>query len=272
MMIVDTRAGTTKKHLNGDLTFRYFVPTNLQDIELNVDQQMQNLMQKAEAHLKLTESMPRSEEAKASVKLAYNESPIKFTLRLDTDPEADKKAHDEQNLLRAMQYGKEALDSLPLSGRLLKDLHYLVMQGEHNDKRYPGEFRTSPVWIGAEEDSLATAPFVPPVDDDMERAFAQLELFIHYDDRYHPLIKAALIHLQFEMIHPFIDGNGRVGRLLTQLYLIEQGFAHDYLPLSDTLFINQFRYLTGLASVEVSGTYEKWVKFFLKTLAQEYGL
>ena len=141
------------------------------------------------------------------------------------------------------------------------------MQGEHNEKKYPGEFRTSPIWMGDEHDTLESAPFIPPAPDDMLKAFYDLEQYINADDDVHPLIKAALIHYQFEVIHPFIDGNGRVGQLLTLLFLNERGILKGAaVNLPRVFHLRQFRYFTGLASVEISGTYEKWVRFFLEAL------
>lgn len=108
------------------------------------------------------------------------------------------------------------------------------MQGEHNEKKYPGEFRTSPIWMGDEHDTLKSAPFIPPAPDDMLKAFYDLEQYINADDDVHPLIKAALIHYQFEVIHPFIDGNGRVGQLLTLLFLNERGILKGAFRQSST--------------------------------------
>ena len=174
---------------------------------------------------------------------------------------------DRDNLLNALLYGLDHLDRLPLSGRILKDMHWIAMQGQHNEKKYPGEFRRSPIWIGDEKDTLLTAPFIPPSPDDMRQAFYDLEQYINADDNIHPLIKAALIHYQFEVIHPFIDGNGRVGRILILFFLIDRGILHGCsINLSKALHLQQFRYFTGIASVEISGTYEKWIKFFLNTL------
>lgn len=120
---------------------------------------------------------------------------------------------------------------------------------------------------GDEHDTLESAPFIPPAPDDMLKAFYDLEQYINADDDVHPLIKAALIHYQFEVIHPFIDGNGRVGQLLTLLFLNERGILKGAaVNLPRVFHLRQFPYFTGLASVEISGTYEKWVRFFLEAL------
>jgi Fic family protein len=260
------RQGYYREHGRGDTYYRSFVPTPLQEIALLHDEEMDRLLQQAYTHLHASEQKDKAQqEARSSVKLAYDVPELSI---LSMDDSADKlrkrKEEDCHNLLDAMDYGLERLQVLPLSARLLKDLHWVAMRAEHNGKKYPGEFRSSPVWIGSESDTLSTAPFVPPVGEDMTEAFTQLERYINYEERTDPLVMAALIHYQFEVIHPFIDGNGRMGRLLTLLFLIDRGVLSRYsLALSSALNLSQFRYFTGLASVEISGTYEKWVKFFL---------
>lgn len=123
----------------------------------------------------------------------------------------------------------------------------------------------------AAEASVKLAWNVPPLvllPDDMEAAFYDLENYINDDsDSAHPLIRAALMHYQFEAIHPFIDGNGRIGRLLVLLFLVNSGILHGCtVNISRSLHLRQFRYNTGLASVEISGTYERWTRFFLDVL------
>lgn len=189
---------------------------------------------------------------------------------MTNDKESEEKSLiDGDNLRNALEYGLDHLETLPLSGRIIKDMHWIAMQGEHNEKKYPGEFRKSPIWIGDEHDTLATAPFIPPSPDDMLEAFYGLEEYINAEEDVNPLVKAALIHYQFEVIHPFIDGNGRLGRLLVLLFLVDKGLLHGCtINLSGVLHIRQFFYYSGIASVEISGTYEKWIRFFLKALSE----
>ena len=275
--ITDPRSGYYHKNGRGVTAYESFVPQPLQHIVINVEDKGHNgqepallaLADKALEHLKAkdAEGKEMTEEiAESSVRLEWN-VPSMVLLSLGDETEKKKRDIDQQNMVRAIRYGIDCLERLPLSGRLLKDLHWVAMQGEHNEKKYPGEFRTSPIWMGDEHDTLESAPFIPPAPDDMLKAFYDLEQYINADDDVHPLIKAALIHYQFEVIHPFIDGNGRVGQLLTLLFLNERGILKGAaVNLPRVFHLRQFPYFTGLASVEISGTYEKWVRFFLEAL------
>lgn len=253
----------------GQTAYESFVPMPLQDVDINIDDETRRLAAGALAHIRQRdkEGIDVSEGAvKSSIKLAWNVPPL-FLMTDDKELE-EKSLTDRDNLRNALEYGLDHLDALPLSGRIIKDMHWIAMQGDHNEKKYPGGFRTSPIWIGDERDTLATAPFIPPSPDDMLKAFYDLEQYINTEDDVHPLVKAALIHYQFEAIHPFIDGNGRMGRLLVLLFLVDKGLLHGCtVNLSGALHARQFFYSSGIASVEISGTYEKWVRFFLKALA-----
>ncbi len=273
----DPRSGYYKINGRGRTAYESFVPQPLQNIVINVEDKGRNgqqptlleLADKALEHLKAKNAEGKdltADIAESSVRLAWNVPPM-VLLSLGDETEKAKRDIDQQNMVRAIRYGIDSLERLPLSGRLLKDLHWVAMQGEHNEKKYPGEFRTSPIWMGDEHDTLESAPFIPPAPDDMLKAFYDLEQYINADDDVHPLIKAALIHYQFEVIHPFIDGNGRVGQLLTLLFLNERGILKGAtVNLPRVFHLRQFPYFTGLASVEISGTYEKWVRFFLEAL------
>lgn len=265
MMNVE-RQGFYREHGRGSTSYRSFVPRPLQEVELQTDDKLDALLKQAHEHLQATADADELErEARSSVNLAYGEPELSLT----SGASNPQKEADLGFLRDTMKYSLEHRRQLPLSGRLLKDLHWVMMRGEHNEKKYPGEFRTSPIWMGDESDTLTTAPFVPPVEPDMMEAFYQLENYINYEEHTDPLIMAALIHYQFEAIHPFIDGNGRMGRLLTLLFLMDRGVISQFsVPLSTKLNLRQFRYFTGLASVEISGTYERWVKFFLEILAE----
>lgn len=265
----DPRSGRYKTIGQGSLAYQAFTPVPLQEVHLQDEDGLNELADKALAHMKERDTEGRdlsAEAAEASVKLAWNVPPL---MLLPDDEDLDRKMKaDTVNLLSALRYGLDNLDRLPLSGRLLKDMHWIAMQAEHNNKAYGGEFRRTPVWIGEEDDTLQSAPFVAPAPFDMEAAFYDLENYINDDsDSAHPLIRAALIHYQFEAIHPFIDGNGRIGRLLVLLFLVNSGILHGCtVNISRSLHLRQFRYTTGLASVEISGTYERWTHFFLDVL------
>ncbi len=171
---------------------------------------------------------------------------------------------DAENLYQASKRSLKMMNSLPLSGRLLKELHYMALYAAHYDKQYRGEFRRSPVWIGQGGQDLRSAEFVPPVDEDMLQSFSDLERFLHYEETVPPLVKAALIHYQFETIHPFIDGNGRIGRLLTLLYLKETfDLECPWIPLSGSLLQGIDRYYKEIRTVQLYGDYARWTQWFL---------
>lgn len=264
--LTDPRSGFYRENGSGRAAYPSFVPAPLQQIELNVDDEMRRLADRAMQHLRQRnrEGKDRSESAAAaSVHLAWNVPPL---LPVD-DILRQKIQTDTDNLRRALRHGLDELDRLPLSGRLIRDLHRIALQGEHNEKKYAGAFRTSPVWIGAPWDTLATAPFIPPSPEDMLTAFYDLERYINTTEADHPLIRAALIHYQFEVIHPFVNGNGRIGRLLVLLFLVGQGILDGCtIGLSTALQLRQPQYVNGLSAVELSAAYERWVRFFLTTL------
>ncbi len=168
------------------------------------------------------------------------------------------------NYVRAMNYGLRRLADLPLSLRLIREIHGELMRGVRGEESAPGEFRRSQNWIGPRGCTLRTARFVPPPPHQLARVLGEWESFLH--ERSEPvLITAALAHAQFETIHPFLDGNGRVGRLLITLLLYERGvLARPLLYLSLYLKRNQTEYYDRLQTVREKGEWEAWVRFFLE--------
>lgn len=143
------------------------------------------------------------------------------------------------------------------------------MQDVRGGDKYPGEFRRSQNWIGPAGSTLKDARYIPPHPEDMLEAMSDLEKFINSEKGLDPLIKIALIHYQFETIHPFLDGNGRVGRLLIALYLIEKKLlSHETLYISNFLKRNRVEYYDRLTEVRVKGNYEQWINFFLLALSE----
>lgn len=172
------------------------------------------------------------------------------------------------NYVSALKWGLKNLERLPLSLRLIREIHSQLLKDVRGFNKYPGEFRTSQNWIGPAGCTLTTAVFVPPEPDEMGPALYKLEDFIHNQSNIPALIKIALIHAQFEAIHPFLDGNGRMGRLLITFWLCEQKIlSQPLLYLSYFFKLNRSEYYEKLMDVRLNGDWESWIKFFLKGVA-----
>lgn len=169
--------------------------------------------------------------------------------------------------IKALNYGINRLGDLPLSLRLIKELHAIILNNQPH--KTPGEFKRSQNWIGAPGSALKDAIFIPPPPDEAIKAMGDLEKFIHKSSSLPELIDCALIHYQFETIHPFLDGNGRVGRLLITFYLFWKGILQKpLLYLSYYFKKNRQEYYDRLRMVSDTGNYEQWVKFFLEGIIQ----
>ncbi len=180
----------------------------------------------------------------------------------DLDAEAVDDWGEVQNYIRAISEAIAALETLPLSNRLLRQTHAILMQGVRGEHKRPGEFRESQNWIGV---SLKNAVFVPPHHDHVPDLMSDLERFLHADDIFvHPLLRIAIAHYQFETIHPFLDGNGRLGRLMIALYLASEGLlAKPALYLSDYFERNKTAYVDHLMAVRQGNHMREWLVFFL---------
>jgi len=184
------------------------------------------------------------------------------------EPGAD--AQEVKNYVYALEYGLERLETLPVSLRLMWELHQRLMEGVRGDFWTPGEFRRSQNWIGAPGATIETATYVPPPVDEMHTNLGQLEKFIHAPSDLPLLIRLGLIHYQFEAIHPFLDGNGRVGRLLVSLLLCAWGLLpQPLLYLSAYFEAHRSEYYRHLLAVSQNGDWESWLGFFLKGVAEQ---
>jgi Fic family protein len=173
-----------------------------------------------------------------------------------------------RNYVRALEYGVKRLRDLPLSLRLVRELHERLMKGARRDRATPGEFRRSQNWIGPPRSNIQTATYVPPPVDEMMPALDAWERFLHERDRLPDLIQCALMHEQFEAIHPFLDGNGRVGRLLITLFLIERKrLSQPLLYLSAYIEASRNDYYQLLQSVRTRGDWSSWLIYFLRGVA-----
>ncbi|NOZ11170.1 MAG: Fic family protein [Gammaproteobacteria bacterium] len=180
----------------------------------------------------------------------------------DIEPEKRDDWVEVQNYIEAINAAIKQLEQLPLSNRMLKDTHRILMQGARGETKQPGEFRVSQNWIGV---SLKNAVFIPPHQDDMKDLMGDLEKFIHNEELQVPhLIKVAIAHYQFETVHPFLDGNGRIGRLMIALYLASFGLLHKpALYLSDYFERHKTEYVDRLMAVREANKMKEWLVFFL---------
>lgn len=280
---MNNRAGKTVQNLSGNSEYVSFYPQPLPPSPPIVpDEEMQSLL--IEAHKKtallsgLSDRIPNSDlfismyvrkEALVSSQIEGTQCTLEDVL----DPEADENANadvsDVVNYVRAINFAAERMKELPLCCRLIRETHKVLMNSVRGCEKTPGEFRTSQNWIGGAGSTLKNARYIPPNPEDMTECMSALEQFMNADDTIDPLIKAALIHYQFETIHPFLDGNGRVGRLLITLCLLKAGIINSpVLYLSCYLKSNRIEYYDRMSEVRKAGNYEQWVSFFLRGIAE----
>jgi Fic family protein len=185
-------------------------------------------------------------------------------------PERDPNdLREVRNYIEALEYGLARLSELPLSLRFVRELHERLMRGVRGAHMTPGEFRRSQNWIGPPRCTLANATYVPPPVDEMNKALGEWELFLHDRTSLPDLVQCALMHEQFEAIHPFLDGNGRVGRLLITLFLSERGrLTQPLLYLSAYIEAHRSDYYDTLLRVRTAGDWESWLLFFLGGVQQ----
>lgn len=207
------------------------------------------------------------QEAVLSSQIEGTQSTLEDVLQFEADAKGldlPKDIEEVVNYVRAMNYGIKRLDELPLSLRLIREIHAVLLEGVRGAHRDPGEFRKTQNWIGPAGANLASATFVPPAVPDMREALDKFEKFLH-DDSLPVLIQCGLAHAQFETIHPFLDGNGRVGRLLITFLLCERKTLHrPLLYLSHYLKLHRAEYYDRLMAIRNEGNWEGWLKFYLR--------
>ncbi len=204
-------------------------------------------------------------EATKSSKIEGTQTEIEEAIKKESeiDPERQNDWQEVRNYIEAMNTSINKLKTLPVSTRLLKDAHRILMQGVRGEHRHPGEFRTSQNWIGGA--TINDAVFIPPVHTEVNELMSDLENFLHNQQVDVPvLIRAAIAHYQFETIHPFLDGNGRIGRLLITLYMVSSGvLTKPSLYLSDYFERYRTLYYDNLNKVREKNELDQWIKFFL---------
>lgn len=210
-------------------------------------------------------SMHIAKEATKSSKIEGTKTNIEDALLAKEDVNEEKRNdwQEVHNYISALNLAIENLKKLPFSSRLIKETHKTLLKGVRGKHKLPGEFRSSQNWIGGA--SIKDATFIPPTFDSVNEYMSDIEKFAHSEDFYFPdLLKIALIHYQFETVHPFLDGNGRVGRLMITLYLVEKGILKKpILYLSDFFERNRTLYYDNLMGVREKDDITQWFKFFL---------
>ncbi len=206
-------------------------------------------------------------EAVLSSQIEGTQSTLADLLRFETDAQSGAPFTDVRevsNYVDAMMYGLDRLRALPLSLRLIREMHARLLQGARGSALDPGQFRRSQNWLGGTRPG--DAQFVPPPVTELDRCLGELEAFMHEDvSGLPPLVKAGLLHVQFETIHPFLDGNGRMGRLLVTLYLcVPGGLTSPLLYLSLYLKTHRAEYYRLLQDVREHGAWREWLVFFLR--------
>lgn len=258
--------------------FKSFQPTELNKQWLLDDMEIQQLLSQADRqigrldmyseyipNIDLFISMHVAKEATQSSKIEGTQNNIEdaFFDKEDLGEERRDDWEEVHNYISAMNQAIQQLNELPFSSRLIRDTHRILLQSVRGQHKLPGEFRSSQNWIGGA--SINDATFVPPTHTSVPELMADIEKFAHSEEVYFPdLLKIALIHYQFETIHPFLDGNGRVGRLLITLYLVDkQILKKPILYLSDFFERNRTLYYDNLMRVRTHNDIKQWFKFFL---------
>ena len=278
---MNNRAGIYKNNLLGEMAYKSFMPAVLPPnppIELNKD--IVDLLVKANKQLALLEgissripnihlfiSMYVRKEALMSSQIEGTQATLEDVLDPCLEENTNRPVGDVVNYIKATDYAINRLKELPLCNRLIKEAHEVLLQGVRGQNKSPGEFRHSQNWIGAAGCNLQNARYIPPSVEDMIQAMSELEKYINGDDELDVLIRAGLIHYQFETIHPFLDGNGRIGRLLITLFLMEKKvLSTPTLYISYFLKKNRIEYYDRMNEVRSKGNYEQWIKFFLEAV------
>lgn len=214
-------------------------------------------------------------EAVLSAQIEGTQSTLEDLLEVELEPrrQVDSDVGDIVNYVAAMRLGIERLATLPLSIRLIKEIHERLLTDGRGARATPGEFRSSQNWIGPAGADLSQATFVPPPPHEMKEAMSDLEKFLHEEPQPPVLLLAGLVHAQFETIHPFLDGNGRLGRLLITFLLVREGILREpLLYLSYFFKLHRAEYYDRLMAIRLSGDWEGWMRFFLRgvcTTAEE---
>ncbi len=278
---MNNRAGIYKNNLSGDMAYKSFMPAVLPpNPPIELDKDIVDLLVKANKQLALLEgissripnihlfiSMYVRKEALMSSQIEGTQATLEDVLDPMLEENTNRPVGDVVNYIKATDFAINRLKELPLCNRLIKEAHEVLLQGVRGQNKSPGEFRHSQNWIGATGCNLQNARYIPPSVEDMIQAMSDLEKYINGNDELDVLIRTGLIHYQFETIHPFLDGNGRIGRLLITLFLMEKKvLSTPALYISYFLKKNRIEYYDRMNEVRLKGNYEQWIKFFLEAV------
>lgn len=280
---MNDRAGYYVSNLSGAMEYKSFCPSPLPPnpaIEFSqelVDKLVDANKQIAELKV-LSTCIPNIElfvlmyvrkEALLSSQIEGTQCTLDDILDPNVEDNTNLNVSDVVNYIKATEYALDRLQTLPLCNRLIKETHAILLEGVRGQEKSPGEFRYTQNWIGGQGSTIKNARYIPPNPEDMNNSMSDLEKYINSENNLDPLIQVALIHYQFETIHPFLDGNGRIGRLLITLFLIEKKLlSSPCLYISYFLKLNRIEYYDRMMQVRSSGNYEQWVGFFLEALSQ----
>lgn len=279
---MNNRAGCFITNLSGEMAYQSFRPNPLPP-EPPIEMRNEMIAKLVDANRKLATldglssripnmdlfvSMYVRKEALLSSQIEGTQCTLDDILNPFAEENTNLNVSDVVNYIRAEEFAIDRLQTLPLCNRLIKETHAVLMEGVRGQEKNPGEFRYSQNWIGGQGSTLRNARYIPPNPEDMINAMSDLEKYMNGEDSLDPLIQAALIHYQFETTHPFLDGNGRVGRLLITLFLMEKKIlSTPSLYISYFLKMNRIEYYDRMTQVRKTGDYEQWVLFFLQALS-----
>lgn len=276
------RSGQYISQLRG---YKAFTPTSLPPKPpIVIEGEIKELLEKATSLLSSLDGVANTlpninlfigmyvkKEALLSAQIEGTQASLEDVFEFETGIES-KNINDVEeviNYIKALNYGIKRLKNLPMSLKLIKELHSILLKGVRGAEKTPGEFRKTQNWIGSAGCNLNTASFVPPSPEEAIKALGKLETYMHKKSILPELINCALIHYQFETIHPFLDGNGRLGRLLITFYLCWKNIlTKPLLYLSYYLKKNRQEYYDRLSMVRNNGNYEQWITFFLKGIIE----
>lgn len=273
------RSGSYQSNLSGEMMYKSFLPSPLPpNPPLTLDEALSASLVKANCAVAKLEaissrlpsaplfvSMYVRKEALLSSQIEGTQATLDDILDPHIEQNTNQNVSEVINYIKATDFATERLQTLPLCCRLFLETHEVLLRDMRGSEKNPGEFRRSQNWIGAQGSTLKTARYIPPSPEDMQNAMSDLEKYMNETDQTDPLIKIALIHYQFETIHPFLDGNGRIGRLIVNLFLKENRLlSYPTLYISYFLKRNRIEYYDRLTEVREKGNFEQWIKFFLQ--------